>query len=272
MVAELPSLDLERARHRVGALGGHGRQPAGRARFLRQPLPGAGGPGGGVGAAGRRRRGPSRSGELLARGDLQSEQRGVGDRGQPENRRRLFHDSGGPAARLSIAGLPPAAGRATAAHPKFFLFDAGVFRSFRPRGPRDRPEGIEGAALEGLVAQHLRAWAAYAASEFRLVLLAHSFRRRGGSGGLWPRRVLGAGGEERHRGAAARPPGARGLRGGLPRGGAAAAVSWSGPFAGRRHPLPSGGRLPGAARYRRIPATPRSVRSCARAWPAASAS
>jgi len=60
------------------------------------------------------------------------------------------------------------AGRATAAHPKFFLFDAGVFRSLRPRGPLDRPEEIEGAALEGLVAQHLRAWAAYAASEFTL--------------------------------------------------------------------------------------------------------
>jgi len=51
--------------------------------------------------------------------------------------------------------------RATIAHPKFYLFDAGVFRSLRPRGPLDRPEEIEGAALEGLVAQHLRAWLAY---------------------------------------------------------------------------------------------------------------
>jgi len=33
-----------------------------------------------------------------------------------------------------------------------------VFRSLRPSGPLDRPEEIEGAALEGLVAQHLRAW------------------------------------------------------------------------------------------------------------------
>lgn len=31
----------------------------------------------------------------------------------------------------------------------------------RPAGPLDRPEEIEGAALEGLVAQHLRAWIAY---------------------------------------------------------------------------------------------------------------
>jgi uncharacterized protein len=28
----------------------------------------------------------------------------------------------------------------------------------RPNGPMDRPEEIEGPALEGLVAQHLRAW------------------------------------------------------------------------------------------------------------------
>jgi len=51
--------------------------------------------------------------------------------------------------------------RQLAAHPKFFYFDCGVFRSLRPTGPLDRPEEIDGAALEGLVAQHLRAWAAY---------------------------------------------------------------------------------------------------------------
>jgi predicted AAA+ superfamily ATPase len=51
--------------------------------------------------------------------------------------------------------------RETAAHPKFYLFDAGVYRSLRPKGPLDRPEEIEGAALEGLVAQHLRAWVSY---------------------------------------------------------------------------------------------------------------
>jgi predicted AAA+ superfamily ATPase len=51
--------------------------------------------------------------------------------------------------------------RATAAHAKFYLFDTGVYRSLRPKGPLDRPEAIEGSALEGLVAQHLRAWVAY---------------------------------------------------------------------------------------------------------------
>ena len=53
--------------------------------------------------------------------------------------------------------------RATAHHPKFFYFDAGVYRSLRPAGPLDRPEEIQGAALDGLVAQHLRAWMAYRA-------------------------------------------------------------------------------------------------------------
>jgi len=51
--------------------------------------------------------------------------------------------------------------RAVSVHPKFYFFDAGVFRSLRPRGSLDRPEEIEGAALEGLILQHLRAWNAY---------------------------------------------------------------------------------------------------------------
>lgn len=51
--------------------------------------------------------------------------------------------------------------RATAAHPKFYFFDTGVFRALRPTGPLDRPAEVDGAALEGLVAQHLRAWIAY---------------------------------------------------------------------------------------------------------------
>ena len=46
-------------------------------------------------------------------------------------------------------------------HDKFYLFDAGVYRTLRPKGPLDRPEEIDGAALEGLVHQHLRAWLDY---------------------------------------------------------------------------------------------------------------
>jgi predicted AAA+ superfamily ATPase len=51
--------------------------------------------------------------------------------------------------------------RTPAVHPKFYMFDAGVFRAARPKGPLDRTEELEGAALEGLVFQHLRAWNAY---------------------------------------------------------------------------------------------------------------
>ena len=58
--------------------------------------------------------------------------------------------------------------RATVAHEKIYLFDAGVFRSLRPRGPLDRPEEIDGQALEGLVAQHLRAWTAYSRQDVEL--------------------------------------------------------------------------------------------------------
>lgn len=58
--------------------------------------------------------------------------------------------------------------RRTTVHPKLYLFDAGVFRSLRPSGPLDRPEEIAGAALEGLVAQHLRSWSAYAQASAEL--------------------------------------------------------------------------------------------------------
>ncbi len=58
--------------------------------------------------------------------------------------------------------------RETAVHPKLYLFDAGVYRSLRPHGPLDRPAEIDGAALEGLVAQHLRAWLAYSPTQAEL--------------------------------------------------------------------------------------------------------
>jgi predicted AAA+ superfamily ATPase len=51
--------------------------------------------------------------------------------------------------------------RELACHPKFYFFDTGVFRANRPRGPLDEISEIEGPALEGLVAQHLRAWCDY---------------------------------------------------------------------------------------------------------------
>ncbi len=48
--------------------------------------------------------------------------------------------------------------RALVSRSKFYYFDAGVFRELRPKGPLDKEAEIEGPALEGLVAQHLRAW------------------------------------------------------------------------------------------------------------------
>lgn len=42
-------------------------------------------------------------------------------------------------------------------HPKFYFFDAGVYRAIRPRGPLDPVEEIDGPAIETLVMQELRA-------------------------------------------------------------------------------------------------------------------
>ena len=47
--------------------------------------------------------------------------------------------------------------RRMAAHPKFYFFDVGVYRTLRPAGPLDRPEEIEGAVYETLFFQELRA-------------------------------------------------------------------------------------------------------------------
>jgi len=42
-------------------------------------------------------------------------------------------------------------------HPKFYFFDAGVYRAIRPRGPLDSSEDIDGAAIETLALEALRA-------------------------------------------------------------------------------------------------------------------
>jgi predicted AAA+ superfamily ATPase len=47
--------------------------------------------------------------------------------------------------------------RAMTAHAKFYFFDAGVYRALRPKGPLDAHEEIDGAAIETLVLQELRA-------------------------------------------------------------------------------------------------------------------
>src|SRR5439155_21377258 len=53
-------------------------------------------------------------------------------------------------------------------HPKFYFFDAGVFHTLRPSGPLDPPEEIQGAAIETLVLQELRATIANHDLDFQL--------------------------------------------------------------------------------------------------------
>lgn len=58
---------------------------------------------------------------------------------------------------VRIPAFRKRARRRLAAHPKFFFFDAGIYRAIRPKGILDLPEEIDGAALETLVFQELRA-------------------------------------------------------------------------------------------------------------------
>lgn len=67
-----------------------------------------------------------------------------------------------------IAVFSKRAKRELATHPKFYFFDAGVFRANRPAGPLDAPSELDGLAFEGLVAQHLRAWCDYSTGNNQL--------------------------------------------------------------------------------------------------------
>jgi len=61
---------------------------------------------------------------------------------------------------LIATHLPPftrRADRRLVMHPKFYFFDAGLFQALRPRGPLDSTAELEGAALETLVLENLRA-------------------------------------------------------------------------------------------------------------------
>ena len=58
--------------------------------------------------------------------------------------------------------------RRLVAHPKFYFFDAGVYRALRPSGPLDSPHEIDGIALENLIMQHLTAWNAYSGNGSKL--------------------------------------------------------------------------------------------------------
>ncbi len=79
------------------------------------------------------------------------------------------------ASRLSV--FTKKAKRALVSHPKFYFFDAGVYKSLRPKGPLDSPHEIDGAALEGLVLQHLKAWNEYRDNPFDIFF----WRSKGGT-------------------------------------------------------------------------------------------
>jgi predicted AAA+ superfamily ATPase len=67
--------------------------------------------------------------------------------------------------------LPPFTKRSKrrlVAHPKFYFFDVGVFRSIRPQGPLDLEEEIDGPALETLFLQQLRAINDYFSFNYKL--------------------------------------------------------------------------------------------------------
>ncbi len=61
-------------------------------------------------------------------------------------------------------------------HPKFYLFDAGIYRTLRPHSIQDTETELNGQALEGLVAQHLKAWKDYTSEKHTL----HFWRTRSG--------------------------------------------------------------------------------------------
>lgn len=69
---------------------------------------------------------------------------------------------------FSLPVFTKRAQRQLKSHPKFYWFDAGVFGAARPRGPLDQPREVAGAALEGLVAQHLRAWIDYGRRDLQM--------------------------------------------------------------------------------------------------------
>ena len=58
--------------------------------------------------------------------------------------------------------------RELTSHPKFYFFDAGVYRALRPVSIGDSTSEINGAGLEGLVAQHLVAWRDYTTEKHEL--------------------------------------------------------------------------------------------------------
>ena len=53
-------------------------------------------------------------------------------------------------------------------HPKFYLFDSGVFRTLRRIGPLDTTQEINGGVLEGFILQQLKAWCDYSSGRYQI--------------------------------------------------------------------------------------------------------
>jgi predicted AAA+ superfamily ATPase len=77
---------------------------------------------------------------------------------------------------IRVPAFERRAKRRVAVHPKFYFFDAGVYRAIRPKGPLDSPEEIDGPAFETLVLQELRAHVAYSGLDYTF----HHFRTHTG--------------------------------------------------------------------------------------------
>lgn len=58
---------------------------------------------------------------------------------------------------VRIPAFTKRAKRRIVSHPKFYLFDAGIYRVIRPQGPLDTPEENDGAGLETVFLQNIRA-------------------------------------------------------------------------------------------------------------------
>ncbi len=81
--------------------------------------------------------------------------------------------------------------RELSSHPKFYFFDAGVYRALRPCSVMDTVSELDGAALEGLVAQHLMAWKDYSSQTHTIGVLADTIGFRGGFCCPWAIGLLG---------------------------------------------------------------------------------
>ncbi len=58
--------------------------------------------------------------------------------------------------------------RKTQAHPKFYFFDAGLFKALRPLGPLEADEDTLGPSLETLVLQELTALSSYLRKRYQI--------------------------------------------------------------------------------------------------------